>query len=85
MEELDLGKPEKLKVKYGGEVYELDFPDVERSHKLQQETQKENVDSVKLTVELISDLGMPEEILWKMQPQTLQKLAERLMAADKKK
>lgn len=84
MRELELVRPEKLKIKIGGEEVFIK-PPTYRVQKQIQARMKAGEDQVEIMDDVLVSLGFPRDVLDDLMPSEINKLVEFLFELDKKK
>jgi hypothetical protein len=79
MKEIVIPAVESAKVKFKGESYELEIPDVDMIEKILQAETSDGVESFKLTKKLLADCGLPKAVVSKLKPSEFKAFSELLL------
>ncbi len=83
--EIDLGDELVINVKYAGQEYKLREPRVDEIDKFRARADAKEGDSMDALVMLMTELGMPKEVIMKMGMSKVRDLIDWLMATLTKK
>lgn len=87
MQQLDLSKPKQIKVVYDGQEYMLSKPKLSQALEVEKSIkalEMKGEGSTAAVVKLLSDCGLPEEVVMDLEIEALEQVVTALMPPKKK-